>query len=241
MKLVNWNVGCANPRSKSSRVVARADEIRDRIARYSPEIVCLTETHSELLQGGHRICARPDCGSGIQEGPRKVLLWSKESWEPRERVDDTGDARMPPGRFISGVTRTSVGVVTVIGLCIPWEHSQSGARYSGERREPWEDHELYLKHLAEVLARAPSERLVVMGDFNQKISKSGRTRSRRANLLRQAIPRHMKVVTSCGRSTFDHIAISADMEVAAEDVISIPGASARARSGVVADVLVRGS
>ena len=237
MKLVNWNVGCANPRSKSSRVVARADEIRDRIDRYSPEIVCLTETHSELLQGGHRICARPDCGSGIQEGPRKVLLWSRERW--RQVVDDIGDDRLPPGRFISGVTRTSIGDVTVVGLCIPWKGSRTPV-YGGVSGE-WDDHEDYLEHLKGVLSCAPSERLVVMGDFNQKFSKSGRTRSRRANLLRQAIPRHMKVVTSCGRSTIDHIAISADMEVAAEGVISIPGASARARSGVVADVLVRGS
>ena len=241
MKLVNWNVARANPHSKESSVFTRAEKIRNRIDRHLPEIVCLTEANLGFFKDGHEISSGPDYGCGYQESSRKVLLWSKESWEPRERVDDTGDARMPPGRFISGVTRTSVGVVTVIGLCIPWEHSQSGARYSGERREPWEDHELYLKHLAGVLARAPSERLVVMGDFNQEISKSGRTRSRRANLLRQAIPRHMKVVTSCGRSTIDHIAISADMEVAAEDVISIPGASARARSGVVADVLVRGS
>ena len=137
MKLVNWNVGCANPRSKSSRVVARADEIRDRIDRYSPEIVCLTETHSELLQGGHRICARPDCGSGIQEGPRKVLLWSRERW--RQVVDDIGDDRLPPGRFISGVTRTSIGDVTVVGLCIPWKGSRTPV-YGGVRGE-WDDHE----------------------------------------------------------------------------------------------------
>ena len=239
MKLVNWNVAGANPHSEQSSVVTRAAEIRNQIDRHLPEIVCLTKANLGFFKDGHEISSGPDYGCGYQENRRKVLLWSKESWE---RVDDTGDARMPPGRFISGVTRTSVGVVTVIGLCIPWKDSQSGARYSGERREPWEDHELYLKHLAGVLARAPSERLVVMGDFNQKISKSGRTRSCRANLLRQAILRHRKVVTSRGRSTIDHIVISADMEVAPEGVIGIiPGASARARYGVVADVLVRGS
>ena len=44
MKLVNWNVRWATPRSKHSV------EILNRIDRHSPEIVCLTETHSELLQ-----------------------------------------------------------------------------------------------------------------------------------------------------------------------------------------------
>ena len=162
MKLVNWNVAWANPRSKNSRVVARALEIRSRIERHSPDIVCLTKTHSGLLEGGHRICAPPDCGSGMQEGRRKVVLWSRKPWE--RVVDDIGDDRLPPGRFICGVTRTSAGEVTVIGLCIPWY----GSRVKMGDKEKWEDHKNYLKHLAEVLSRAPSERLVVMGDFNQK-------------------------------------------------------------------------
>ena len=221
------------------RAVARSVEIRNLIDRYSPEIVCLTETHLEFFKGGHEISSGPDYGCGIQESCRKVLLWSKEPWE---RVDDIGDDQMPPGRFISGVTRTSVGMVTVIGLCIPWKNSQSGARYSGERRGPWEDHELYLEHLAGVLSREPSERLVVMGDFNQQISKSGRTRSRRADLLQQAIPRHVRLVTSkfeyCGRRTIDHIALSTDLAASLDGIpgeLSDPG-----RFGIVADVLVGG-
>ena len=144
MKLVNWNVNWAAEHR-------RTDEILNRINRHSPEIVCLTETHthSGLLQDGHRICARPDSGDGIKESRRRVLLWSREPWE---HVDDIGDGRMPPGRFISGVTRTSVGEVTVVVLCIPWEGSRT-AKFGGVRRE-WEDHEVYLEHLAGVRARA---------------------------------------------------------------------------------------
>ena len=248
MKLVNWNVACANPRSNSSRVVARALEIRNRIDRYSPEIVCLTETHSELIQGGDRIWGRPDCGSCIQEGPRKVLLWSRECW--KDVVDDIGDGRLPPGRFISGVTRTSVGEVTVVGLCIPWQRSRT-ERYGGERTE-WEDHEDYLKHLKGVLSHGPSERFVVMGDFNQCIVNRRRGKAaHRAELLRQAIPQHVRLVTSefrpHGRRIIDHIAMSVDMEVRSGslDVVSnIPGrheVSARSRLGIVADVFVLGS
>ena len=87
MKVVNWNVNWATPRSK------RSPEILNRINEHAPEIVCLTETHAGLLQGGHAICAGPDHGYGIQKIRRKVLLWSRESWE---RVDDI--AGMPDCR-----------------------------------------------------------------------------------------------------------------------------------------------
>ena len=219
--------------------------------RHLPEIVCLTETHAGLLRGGHVICARPDYVYGIQESRRKVLLWSREPWE---HVDDTGDDRMPPGRFISGVTRTSVEEVTVVGLCIPWSGSRARVGYSGERRRQWEDHEVYLEHLAAVLARAPSKRLVVMGDFNQKIEegsgKSSRPRSggsaHRAALLQRAIPPHATLITTAleyrGRRTIDHIELSADMAAGALDVISNIRGERKLSDhfGVVADVFVRG-
>ena len=242
MKIVNWNVDWAT-------TSWRTHEIRSRINRHSPEIVCLTETHfdSRLLEDGDRISARPDYGYGIQKSRRKVLLWSREPWE---HLDDFGDDRLPPGRFVSGVTRTSVGEVAVVGLCIPWSGSRVGARYSGDRREAWDDHEAYLEHLAGVLSRAPSERLVVMGDFNQKLGKTSRPGSKtahRADLLRRAIPPHVTLVTReleyCGRRTIDHIGLSSDMTPGSLDVISNVHAE-RALSdhfGVVADVLVQGA
>ena len=244
MKLVNWNVRWATPRSKHSV------EILNRIKRHSPEIVCLTETHAGLLRGGHAICAHPDYGYGIQESRRKVLLWSREPWE---HVYDIGDDRMPPGRFISGITRTSVGEVTVVGLCIPWSGSRT-ARFGGVRRE-WEDHRVYLEHLAGILSRAPSERLVVAGDFNQKIDessgKSRRPRSGgsayRAALLQRAIPPHVTLITSAleyrGRRTIDHIALSTDMAAGSLDVISNIHGERKISDhfGIVADVLAQGS
>ena len=242
MKLVNWNVEWATPRSR------RYVEILNRIDRHSPEIVCLTETHAGLLRGGHAICARPDYGHGIQESRRKVLLWSREPWE---HVDDIGDDRMPPGRFISGVTRTSVGELTVVGVCIPWSGSRT-ARFGGVRRE-WEDHEVYLEHLAGVLACAPSERLVVAGDFNQRIAEgngeSSQRRSgkaaHRAALLQWAIPPHVTLATSAleyrGRRTIDHIGLSANMAAGSLDVISNIHGERKLSDhfGVVADVLVK--
>ena len=242
MKIVNWNVRWATPQSKFSA------EILDRIRQHSPEIVCLTETHAELLPGGNVICAGPDYGYGIQKTRRKVLLWSREQWE---HVDDIGDPRMPPGRFISGVTRTSLGELTVVGVCIPWWESRAGARYKGERKEAWEDHEVYLERLAEVLARAPSNRIVVMGDFNQRIAKSpGRLKketAHRADLLQRAISPRVILATSeleyRGRRTIDHVGLSADLGTASLDVISHIHAEQKISDhfGVAADVLVQGS
>lgn len=237
MKIVNWNVEWATAHW-------RTQEILVRINRHSPEIVCLTETHSGLLPGGHRICSRSDYGYGIQRSRRKVLLWSRQPWEG---VDDIGDDRMPPGRFISGVTKTSVGELTVVGLCIPWWGSRAGARYSGERRRAWEDHEDYLEHLVGVLSRAPTRRFVVMGDFNQRIIKTGQRQSdkvaQRAAILRRAIPAHVTLVTS-ELGTIDHIGLSADMATASLDVISSAHGERKLSDhpfGIVADVFVRGS
>ena len=244
MKIVNWNVRWATPRSKHSA------EILSRIAQHAPELVCLTETHSGLLRDGHTIRSRPDYGYGIQETRRKVLLWSREPWD---RVDDIGDERMPPGRFVSGVTRTSVGEVTVVGLCIPWSGSRAGARYSGERRRVWEDHESYLEHLAGVLGHASSKRLVVMGDFNQRIGETSGQSSRRgygkaahrAALLRRAIPPHVTLPTAglsyCGRSTIDHIGLSADLAASLDTISNVHGERLVSdHFGVFADVSSQG-
>ena len=110
MVVVNWNVNWAS-------APWRTTEIRRRIHEHNPEIVCLTETHCGFLEGGHTITSRGDYGYGHHVSRRKVLLWSRQPWR---MVDDLGDDRMPPGRFVSGVTDTSPGEVTVIGVCVPW-------------------------------------------------------------------------------------------------------------------------
>ena len=209
MIVVNWNVNWAS-------ASWRTNEIRRRIHEHTPEIVCLTETHCGFLEGGHTITSRGDYGYGHHVSRRKVLLWSRQPWR---EVDDLGDDCMPPGRFVSGVTETSVGEVTVVGVCVPWEKSRAGKDYSGKRREPWEDHERYLERLRSVLAQAPSEWLVLMGDFNQEIAEPGRRQSgavgQRAALLQRAIPCGVKVATDEfvheGRRPIDHIALSANL------------------------------
>ncbi len=216
MRAVTWNVEWATPSSW------RTIEILSRIDRHAPEVVCLTETDVGLLsQRGYTICSQPDAGYEIKMSRRKVILWSREPWD---EVDDVGLDSMPPGRFVAGVTRTSLGKVTVIGVCIPWFGSRTEARRKAERKMRWEDHEQYLAGLTEVLVRASAKRLIVMGDFNQAIGTSSRARPELQVALQNAFPANMEIATSelafQGRKSIDHIALSNDWVVGSLDVIS---------------------
>ena len=217
LTLINWNVEWATPRSP------RRDEILRRIHRFAPEVVCLTETNDSLLsqQQGHTICSQPDYGYGTTRERRKVMLWSREPWG---QVDDLGSERMPPGRFVSGVTRTSVGEVTVIGVCIPWFGSRTESRRGLERRARWEDHRQYLAGLKEVLLRGPAQRTIATGDFNQIVGPGSRAPRELRSSLQEAFPPCMDIVTKGltfqGRGSIDHIVLSEDLSVESLDAIS---------------------
>ncbi len=216
LKVVNWNVQWATPRS------GRTPEILKRIDQHGPEVVCLTESQVGLLaQEGHAICSQADYGYAIREGRRKVVLWSREPWA---EVDDLGIDSLPPGRFVSGVTQTSLGPVRVVGICIPWFGSRTEARRNSDRKLQWQDHEQYLAGLTKILEDIPVSRLIVMGDFNQIVGPQSRAPSELRLALQKAFPPGMTIVASelafQGRKTIDHIVLSDDFSVEALDVIS---------------------
>ena len=107
---------------------------------------------------------------------------------------------MPPGRFVSGVTQTSVSEVTVIGVCNPWFGSRTEARRKVKRKMPWENHEQYLASQTEVLGQTPAKRLTLIGNFNQTIRarqprtvlrfdwRSGEPSRRASESLRRILP-----------------------------------------------------
>ena len=217
LKLLNWNVEWAEPKWK-------ADELQRRIAQHAADLICLTETDTARLAlppDGHSICAQDNWGQPFrqgQEGRRKVLLWSRAPWQA---VDDVGHASLPPGRFVSGVTQTGVGEVTVIGVCIPWSRSRVGPR---SNRKTWQDHEEYLDGLAGLLKRAPKSRLVVVGDFNQRIGQRSSTPLRLRAALQSTLGPNLSIATAGlgfqGRRTIDHIALSQDLAAESLGVIS---------------------
>ena len=239
LKVVNWNVEWATPSSR------RTPEILRRIDQHAPEVACLTESHVGLLaQDGHVICSRADYGYPIKEDRRKVALWSREPWA---EVDDVGIDALPPGRFVSGVTQTSLGTVRVVGICIPWFGSRTEARRDSGRKMRWEDHRQYLAGLTQLLGEVPANRLIVMGDFNQIVGPGSRAPHGLQSALQKAFPPGISIVTSelafRGRRSIDHIAVSGDLSVEALDVISNihDGRRLSDHFGVVAALSERGS
>lgn len=211
--LVNWNVEWATPRSLKSAEILRRIELHD------PEIVCLTETDIGLLWGhGHVISSEEDYGYLIKKGRRKVLLWSKRPWT---KVDALGEPSMPPGRFVSGTTETSLGEVMVVGICIPW--SGSRVRWTTEKRRMWEDHREYIESLGGVLGSISTRPLIVVGDFNQRIGQGQAVPTDLRTALQEALPPEMTITTSGlglkGLRSIDHIAISDDLAAEATGLI----------------------
>ena len=215
LRLVNWNIEWATRRSP------RLAEIRNRIEKYDPEIICLTETYDTMLaNGGHSIYSQDDYGYPIKQGRRKVALWSKNPWR---QTNDLGSPPMPPGRFISGITQTSLGEVTVVGVCIPWAMARVRGS-STEKRKMWQDHREYLHGLEKVLSEISTHRLILMGDFNQRLVGRSNIPSDIRSAIGEAIPPGVTVATSTlgyhGRRTIDHIALSDDLVVESLGVIS---------------------
>ena len=237
--MVTWNVEWATPGSWSRR-----DEIVRRIERHRPDLVCLTESDVRLLsdQSGHTIHSQPD-GVKATDKLRKVVLWSREPWE---QIDDFGIASLPPGKFVSGVTHTSLGRVTVIGVCIPFHGARTRWTDDGVKREAWEDHQQYLAGLSEVLERTPPERLILTGDFNQQIGQPGYAPSKVRGSLRAAVPPHLTIATAAlgdaGRRVIDHIALSEDLAARALGLIdrSYGDRQLSDHHGIVAELTARG-
>ena len=213
--VVNWNVQWATAKS------VRLPEILRRINAHTPEIVCLTEADTGLLsESGHVIYSRPD-GVYAVKRRRKVLLWSREPWD---QVDDLGIGSMPPGRFVSGLTKTSMGEVAVIGVCIPWHGSRTRYSDDGLKRKAWEDHMQFLALLPELLERMRHRRLIVMGDFNQQVGQSGYAPGHVRDALKSAMPPWLTIATSAlgitGRRAIDHIALGEDLAAMSLGAIS---------------------
>ena len=234
LTVINWNVQWATPRS------ARTPEILRRVDSLAPEIVCLTEADEQLLsRDGYTITAQADYGYGDKRNRRKVVLWSQRPWRD---VDDLGHESLTPGRFISGITQTSVGDVRVMGICIPWFGSRTEARRGAERRKRWEDHEQYLPALVEVLAQQTDLPLVVMGDFNQVIGQGARAPVHLRKALNGAFKPSLKIVTTDitfeGRRNIDHIALSAGLACESVEPISNihDGSRLSDHYGIVAEV-----
>ena len=133
-----------------------------------------------LPNGGHIIDAGMEWGYSLNnKDRRKVLLWSRSPWA---EVDHTGSPDLPEGRFVKGVTETPLGALTVVGVCIPWDcaHVSSGRK----DRKRWEDHHAWLTAFERLPWRRTTDRMVVLGDFNQRIPQTRAPKKTYEALLR---------------------------------------------------------
>lgn len=203
VKLLNWNVEWATKSgSKGVAILRRIDEL-------NPDIICLTEAHLGFLPEtgpGQLIYSSSDYGYGTQQTKRKVILWSRSPWHDCVVQES---AEMPPGRFVCGTTRTSAGDFTVVGVCIPWPDSR--VKGVPVKRARWEDHGMYLSALDTVLAQMDSKRLIVVGDYNQRVPKGQGTPAKLYDDLQRVVGSRLTIATAGlgfkGIRTIDHVAI----------------------------------
>lgn len=210
MNCLTWNLEWAPTKGP------RAEKILKHVAAADPDVVCFTEVQRDFLPPGQVIEADADYGYPIQEGRRKVLLWSREPWT---EVDVVGDQSMPSGRFVSGIT----GGVRFVAVCIPWKdaHVKTGRC----DRQPWDDHLAYCEGLARVLKRYAEQPIpvCVVGDFNQRIPRINQPVPVFEALM-AAIPPNFHIATagltdSEGFNFIDHIAVSPTLRVAINGIL----------------------
>ena len=150
MKIVNWNVEWAQPKNRH-HILERIKEHADA------EVMCITEADKDLFSGdlfrsGDLICSRT--GFNCRERPdgrRKVFLWSKQPWQTQSTDYMESNPLLPPGRFVSAITQTSLGDVMVVGVCIPWFGSRNYDHCGDHKKEVWEDHKDFLAQLGGII------------------------------------------------------------------------------------------
>lgn len=208
-----WNLAWAPPSSN------KLGTMMNRLKAHEPDVVCFTEAHTDgILEAGYAISGEADWGYDSDPNARKVILWSKSPWQ---NVDQIGDRGLPSGRFVSGTTETPLGLVNVIGVCIPWRDAH--VRTGRCDREPWQDHLAYLDVLQGIISDS-SSKTVLLGDFNQRVPRRW-TPERVHQRLLDAIKERLKIVTSgllqpIGAQTIDHLAVSSDLEAKSIETIS---------------------
>lgn len=204
MRVATWNLEWAKPGTNRHR---RALE---HLVFVDADVVVTTEESvHDWASYPHRIDGGVDWGYRIVEGRRKVIAWSKEPWID-VRVADTGPMR---GRFVRGRTTGSDSPVTVVAVCIPWKDSH--VRSGRQDQQPWEHHRAFCEQLEAEISQASSEgRVVVAGDFNQRIPRVNQPMVV-AEALALALG-DLEVVTAGPQEAglmIDHIAISPDLVV----------------------------
>jgi hypothetical protein len=194
LTLLNWNLEWKKAGSRPGREILRI------ISASNPTIICLAEAYDDFLDPSSWHSVYPDGDSGYPtlEGRRKVMLGSRSPWT--ETMTDLDNA--PPGRFVSGLTDSTVGPVRVHGVCVPWSHAHVST--GRQDRKAWEDHAAFLKALlAHDGLVDPVHPTILVGDFNQTFppkrapEEARRLLSDLLDKFEMAPPKHVEHRTVC--------------------------------------------
>ncbi|QPC89720.1 endonuclease/exonuclease/phosphatase family protein [Mesorhizobium sp. INR15] len=203
----NWNI----ERQPSSKRQART--MIERVAAHSPDVVCLTEAFegSTADLGGFEIAAKGVSWSNEAAKERKVVLWSREPWSD---IDSIGNRELRSGGFMAGTTRTRLGEIRVVGVCVPY-HMASPMGVA-PRSPAWSQQVSFLNGLKQVVASRNSELpIVVIGDYNQFVPRIWGSKAASLALL-EALD-GLSVCTGgqlqiVDRPAIDHVALSPELQ-----------------------------
>lgn len=200
VRILTWNLERAQlDRPKGLASLAH-------LQSWEPELMVLTEVRTSLPpERGHVVWCQALDAPWLASDERRVAMWSRQPWS---EVDDHGLDALPSGRFVSARTETSIGAVRVVGVCIPWHMAR--VRVPPRDRRPWEENIAYCRELPAVLERYRGERVIVAGDFNQRLPRAYTSKAA-AEALEEAFA-GFDVVTAgipegCDRQGIDHIAL----------------------------------
>lgn len=221
LKILNWNVE-ANRQTSQNR---RGELIQQTIEQYPADVICLTEAAPKNLPiGGQRLLSElSGWGWPESKGARKVLLWSRDTWE---NVDTLGSERLPEGRYVSATTHG----LHIVGMVIPYHAYRTGALFGENRKRTWQGAEEYLTVLHEDLLQRPDfrQKTILMGDFNLQIPPKGYpSKSSMVNQLREETLAGWTIPTAgpitdpaLDKPLLDHVALTPDIEVLSLQFIS---------------------
>ena len=93
MRILNWNTQADRYKADSDRLRS----IRERVASYDADVICLTEAYPAAMPNGERTTTSGLSGWGWPEdrGARKVLLWSRNGWTDVEQVGPVSVGPVP--------------------------------------------------------------------------------------------------------------------------------------------------
>lgn len=211
MKLLVWNIEWAEKISKRGQIITKI------ISDSGADVICLTETTLGMVPDcGHNILSGENFGYSHDGSRRKVAMWSNQPWT---MVDCFGDAGLPGGRFVSGVTHG----IRFIGVCIPWKDAHV---HTGNRNcEPWAEHLSYITCMKSVLQKYCSEHepVCMSGDYNQRIPRVKQPDAVYAALMELLSGRFTCVTagicSGVGQQLIDHVSGDSQLKITIDKII----------------------